>query len=341
MTENSLLNVAVIGLGVGEQHARTYANEGTCHLKWLHDLDRDRAETLANQLEATDIAENEDEIFDDDEVDIVSIASYDDDHCDQVIKGLKAKKNLFVEKPLCRTIDELKRIKVAWVEAGEPVLETNLVLRSAPLYLWLKAEISAGTFGDIYAIDGDYLYGRLHKITEGWRKEVDNYSVMSGGGIHMIDLMVWLTDSYPSSVSSVGNRISTEGSAFAFNDFMASTFRFPSGMNGRISANFGCVHRHHHVLRVFGTKATFIYDDRGARIHTTRDGNTHAKTLNIQPLPSTKGALISNFIENVQQNKHASNQVRAAVQHNIDVVSVVAAADIAVNSNQEEAIIYV
>jgi len=235
----------------------------------------------------------------------------------------------------------LKRIKTAWVKAGEPVLETNLVLRSAPLYLWLKAEIAAGAFGDIYAIDGDYLYGRLHKITGGWRKEVDNYSVMSGGGIHMIDLMVWLTGSYPTSVSSVGNRISTEGSAFAYNDFMASTFRFPSGMNGRISANYGCVHRHHHVLRVFGTKATFIYDDRGARMHTTRDANTNAKALNIQPLPSSKGALINNFIKNIQQKKHVKNQVRAAVQHNMDVVSIIAAADSAVNSNQEEAIIYV
>jgi predicted dehydrogenase len=67
------------------------------------------------------------------------------------------------------------------------------VLRAAPLYLWLQQEVKRGSFGEIYAFNGDYLYGRLHKITMGWRKEVSNYSVMLGGGIHLVDLMVWLT----------------------------------------------------------------------------------------------------------------------------------------------------
>ena len=257
------------------------------------------------------------------------------------MKGLAAGKSLFVEKPLCRTIEELKAIKTAWTEAGRPPLETNLVLRSAPLYVWLKEEIAAGTLGDIYAIDGDYLYGRLHKITEGWRKNVDNYSVMSGGGIHIIDLMVWLTGQCPSFVSSVGNRIATEGTRFQSNDYMASTFRFPSGMNARITANFGCVHRHHHVLRVFGTKATFIYDDQGPRLHTDRDEAVRATNIEFDPLPASKGSLIPDFIKTILSENRHDEDMRAAVQHNINVVSIVAAADYAANSNQEESIYYV
>ena len=50
-----------------------------------------------------------------------------------------------------------------------------------------------GVFGRIYAFEGDYLYGRMFKITNGWRRNIPDYSVMTGGGIHLIDLFLWLT----------------------------------------------------------------------------------------------------------------------------------------------------
>ena len=43
----------------------------------------------------------------------------------------------------------------------------------------------------------DYLYGRLQKITDDWRSRVADYSVMLGGGVHMVDLMLWLTGQRP------------------------------------------------------------------------------------------------------------------------------------------------
>src|SRR5262249_50292734 len=147
----------------------------------------------------------------------------------------------------------------------------NLVLRAAPLYCWLRDTIAAGELGELYAFDGDYLYGRLEKITDGWRGEVDGYSVLQGGGVHLVDLMLWLTGQRPATVNAVGNRIATRGTRFRYDDFVAATYRFESGLIGRITANFGCVHRHQHVVRVFGTKGTFIHDDRGARLHSTRE----------------------------------------------------------------------
>jgi hypothetical protein len=35
---------------------------------------------------------------------------------------------------------------------------------------------------------------------------------MQGGGVHLVDLMTWLTGQYPGHVAAVGNRICTEGS---------------------------------------------------------------------------------------------------------------------------------
>jgi len=317
------LGVAVVGLGVGEQHALAYAAHSGCDLRWLFDASVDTAEAVRARVGTGAIASSFDTLCADPDVSIISIASYDDDHFDQVVKALHAGKHVFVEKPLCRTGAELEAVRQAWHAGGKPHLASNLVLRAAPLYLWLKAQVESGAFGDIYAIDGDYLYGRLTKITEGWRKDVDDYSVMEGGGIHLIDLMMLVAGERPNRVHTVGNRIATAGSDFQYDDFQAATFTFPSGLVGRISANFSCVHRHHHVLRVFGTKASFIYDDAGARLHTTRDEGTRAVAISEPPLPRGKGVLIPAFVEAIQCGADSTFGAR----REFDLVSVCAQSD--------------
>lgn len=324
----SRIGAAVIGLGVGEQHARAYASDPRVELRWVHDLDRRRAEALARELHAQ-VADGIDTILLDPAVSILSIASYDQDHAAQVIGGLEARRHCFVEKPLCRSADELLEIVRRWEAAGRPVLRSNLVLRAAPLFAWLKDAIAGGELGEVYAFDGDYLYGRLSKITEGWRSNVIDYSVMAGGGIHLIDLMLWLTGERPSRVSAVGGRVVTRGTAFRYDDLACATFTFPSGLVGRISANFGVVHRHQHVVRVFGTRATFISDDQGARLHTGRDGADHVEPISLPSLPATKGVLIPAFVDAVLRGSDS------ATTHEFDLVRATIAADTARSSGQE------
>ena len=299
------LGVAVIGLGVGEQHARMFATLPTCAVRLLVDLDRPRAERLAAEFPGAEAGDAIDGAFERRDIDVVSIASFDDAHFDQVMRALSSSKHVFVEKPMCRTADELSQIRKALASRPALHLGSNLVLRGADLFRWLRQEIAAGNFGEIYAFDGDYLYGRLHKITEGWRREVDNYSVMLGGGIHMIDLMLWLTGQRPVSVRAVGNRISTRGTDFSHDDFRAATLTFASGMIGRITANFGCVHHHQHVVRIFGTRKTFVLDDAGARVMSARDPLERGlpvpkpESLPLAAKPAHKGALIPAFVESI------------------------------------------
>lgn len=262
-SSTDLIGVATVGLGVGEQHAIAFANLPQCRLLWLFDRDEHRAEQVARQFGGVSVARTYDSILSDPLVGLVSIASYDDAHFAQVVAALAARKHVFVEKPLCRSLPELRSIKDAWSQSEGRHVVSNLVLRAAPLYRWLREAILSGELGDVYAFDGDYLYGRLEKLTQGWRRDVENYSVMQGGGVHLVDLMMWLTGQRPVTATAVANRFCTAGTAFRYHDFAAATFTFPSGLIGRITANFGCVHRHQHVLRVFGTKATFICDDAG------------------------------------------------------------------------------
>ena len=317
------LGIGVIGLGVGAAHARAYAADGRCELRWLHDLDRNKAAGLAAELGVGAVASSYEQVLEDPAVGVVSIASFDDAHFGQVLAALRAGKHVFVEKPLCRTQEEVETLRSTWRECGRPQLASNLVLRAAPLYRWLRDERIAGRLGTAYAFDGDYLYGRLHKITEEWRKDVVDYSVMLGGGVHLVDLMLWITGERPTSVTAVGNRISTEETAFRYLDHVAATFRFPSGLVGRITANFGSVHPHQHVVRVFATGASIIYDDQGPRRYATRDPARPPELLELAALPAGKGDLIPAFVDGIV----AGLDTTAATEHEFAVISACAAAD--------------
>src|SRR5438128_10791127 len=111
------LGAAVLGLGVGEQHARAYARADGCVLRWLHDLDRGKAQRLAIEL-STEAANSYEQLLTDEGVDIVSIATFDDAHAGHVAEALRARKHVFVEKPLCRSREEAKTIKDLWLASG-------------------------------------------------------------------------------------------------------------------------------------------------------------------------------------------------------------------------------
>jgi predicted dehydrogenase len=321
---NDELRVGVIGLGIGTQHLTGYWRNPHCRVVVACDRDQGKLSEIRERYPRIRTVVCADDVLDDPDIDVVSIASHDDDHFDQLCKALDNGKHVFVEKPLCQSLEQLEVVKNKWLQHKNSVkIKSNLVLRGAPLYVWAKQQVASGELGDVYAFDGDYLYGRLPKITTGWRAEVNDYSVMEGGGIHLIDLMIWLTQQRPRTILTVGNRICTKGTSFRYNDYVAATMTFDSGMIGRVTANFGCVHGHQHVVRLYGTKGTILYDDQGARHQTVRDPAPPAKPVNHDPLPATKYILIDQFVDAILQDADMSCET----QLDFDVMSVCIASD--------------
>ncbi len=296
------LQVGVVGLGVGEQHARMVASLPNASLSWVCDLDAVRADALARELGAS-VVPSFDALLSNPECDVVVLATFDDQHADQVVRALSAGKHVFCEKPLCRTAEELKRIRTVHASARKS-LAVNLVLRSSPLFSWLFDACRSGELGTIYSVDAEYWYGRLDKITQGWRSSVPDYSVIAGGGVHVIDLMLGVLGEFPNAVTSIGNRIVTKDTMFQYPDFVASIFEFPSDVIGRVTANFGCVHKHQHVLRIFGDRGTFLFDDQGARIYRERDPGGPAERPSLSAAPPGKGALLPSFLADVHAGSY-------------------------------------
>ena len=332
------LKTGVIGLGVGEQHVKAYLRNPHCTVRRVCDLSEEKLAEAQKNFFGIPVTKHSRDVISDPDIDLISVASYDDAHFNQTLEALAEQKHVFVEKPLCQSLDQARKIKHAWkTQKGSRYLGCNLVLREAPLYKWLREEIRRGTFGSLFGFDGEYLYGRLNKITDGWRKDVPGYSVMEGGGIHMIDLMLWLTGQRPLSVFSAGNRICSEGTAFQYEDFVTSIMQFDSGMIGRITANFGCVHRHQHVVRIYGTKATFLSDDAGPRMYHRRDPEDPAQVIDLSPLPKTKGDLIPGFVSAILTKKDITDETQMI----FDGISICSASDRALQKHKQETIHYI
>jgi predicted dehydrogenase len=293
------LRAGIIGLGVGERHIAGYRSHPDCAVAAVADFDpakRDAARRAYPDLRVHDSA---DALLDDRDVDVVSIASYDEDHAAQVLRALAAGKHVFVEKPLCQTESELAAIRAALARRPELRLSSNLILRRTPRFRALKSRIASGEFGRLFHIESDYNYGRIHKIVEGWRGRQDFYSVMLGGGVHVVDLVTWLAGERVAEVAAFGNRIATAGTGFRFDDMVVAILRFENGLVGKVAANFACVFPHFHRLLVYGTEATFENGFARGRIWRSRDRDVEPLALD-EAYPGTgKGDLIPPFIDTI------------------------------------------
>jgi predicted dehydrogenase len=292
------LGVGIIGLGVGEQHIEGVLRKNDCEVTLLCDFDLSKRNLAKQKYPEIKIVESAEDLIQDPAVDVVSIASYDNFHFDQVEMSLRLGKHVFVEKPLCLHVHEALKIRSLLEENPVLRLSSNLILRRSPRFQYLKDLILKNELGRLYHIEGSYLYGRLSKLTEGWRGKIDYYSVVLGGAVHIIDLILWLTNEKAVEVTAYGNRICTDNSQFHHPDFVSSLIKFESGLIATVSANFGCVLPHHHALNIYGTKGTFL-NEKTAKLFKSADPSAPPQLIDI-PYPGVrKGELLENFLSSL------------------------------------------
>jgi predicted dehydrogenase len=333
--KNKKLNISVIGLGVGYAHAKAIKKEKNLNLLSIFDVNKQKSKKLSKILNC-DYKRKFEDIFENKELDGVVIASPDDKHCEQIITSIKNSKSFFCEKPFCNNYDELIKIKKVLEIKKNTSFESNLILRTVPVYKWLKDKIKKGYFGEIYSIEGSYLYGRSEKITKGWRGKAKNYSGMNGGGIHMIDLVCWLLNKKPKEVYSYGNKICFQKFNYRFMDFENSIFYFDKDLTASINVHLGCIHKHHHILKIYGTKKTFIYDDKGARLITSKNPKSKILNLKYKTLPTDKTKIMKDFFLDLLKNNFNKNKMKET----FDLIKIIDAGKRSLNNKKKIKINY-
>ncbi len=113
---NEKIGVAIIGTGGrGAAHTKAFASRDDCEIRYLCDADISRARglvgsVLQHQKAAPKTVQDMRAIFEDDSVDVVSIASCNHWHALASIWAMQAGKDVYVEKPVSHNVSEGRRM---------------------------------------------------------------------------------------------------------------------------------------------------------------------------------------------------------------------------------------
>ena len=297
----NVMKAGVIGLGVGAHHFRALNSHGNCQVVAISDFSKSKSKALVDRHPDIVVVENFVEMLKCDSIELVSIASYDQYHYEQIIRAIEHQKHVFVEKPLCQKFEETQHVRDLLESNPKIALSMNMVLRTCPLFQKVREEIQMKMYGEVFYLESDYLWGRIHKLTTGWRRELVDYSIILGAAIHVIDLSMWLLGERPDEVHAFGNNIATRTTEFQVNSFSVMLIKFPSGVVAKVSGNGGCVHPHFHSLKVFGSEKT-VYHDLSATNTFSRKGMEVETQYMEEAYPGKefRGEVVTSFVDSIQ-----------------------------------------
>ncbi|MDV2684262.1 Gfo/Idh/MocA family oxidoreductase [Alkalihalophilus lindianensis] len=198
------LRVCVIGTGsISDMHFQSYANNPNTVLYGVYSSSRKRAEEKAKKYGITHIYKTLEEVYQDLNVDAISICTWNNTHADISINALKSSKHVLVEKPLSISVEEALKVQEATMKYNK-TLQVGFVRRFATNTKVLKSFIDSGALGQVYYAKASCL--RRIGNPGGWFADKER----SGGGpvidlgIHLIDLC-WYLMGRPKVKSITGN----------------------------------------------------------------------------------------------------------------------------------------
>ena len=314
------IKAAVIGMGIGSKHLQAIDNYKKSSVKIICEKDKKKILLLKKQYPKKIITSDENEIFKDKSINLVSIASYDNYHFAQVVKSIKSNKNIIIEKPMCLSIQQLKKISKL-LKSKKIKITSNLVLRVNSIFENFKKKIDKKS---IFYVEADYLWGRLEKLN-GWRSKIKDYSITLGAGIHMIDIVMWLLNLKPKYVTSFGNNVATKNSKFKKKSLAIYIFEFPKNILVKISANAAGTYSHFHEIKIFQKNSTLVHNYNGSYNFKKVGKKTKFIKINSNyPDKKNRKKLIQNFIDSLI-NKN--NKKIITLKEQIDLMTICFAAD--------------
>lgn len=326
-------NAAIIGTGIGMKHFNAINAYKNSEVTVIFEKNSNKLKKLKKKFPKIVFAKNENEIFENENINVVSIASYDDHHYRQIVKGIKNNKHLIIEKPICLTFEQLKKIKKL-LDKSEVQITSNLVLRVNSLFKNIQKILKKDK---IFYLELDYIWGRRAKFS-GWRSQIKDYSFTLGAAVHVFDLLLWFVGKKPISIIATGNDIITKKTNFKKKSFIVYILKFHDGLIAKISANGCAIYNHFHEVKIFQKNKTIISDINGAKIVYKKNKKNFIKKMNFSyPDKQNRKNLIIDFLDSLSKRKYNHIISRNDI---FDAMCICFAADKSLEKNKEVIIKY-
>ena len=194
------------------------------------------------------------ELIADPEVELIAIANRTTDHLSTTLLALKSGKDVFLEKPICETYEEAKKIRAAARKAkGTLYIRHNRRFESG--FVHVREIIDSGILGDVYEI-------KLARHSFSRRNDWQTLKSCGGGqlnnwGPHIVDHALQFLDGKVKEVWSSLNLIAAVGDA---EDHLKIIITGKSGCIVDVEISGG-VALASPVYAVYGTRGSLISED--------------------------------------------------------------------------------
>ena len=218
------LGVALIGAGnlARWAHLPALQRNADVTLRYIHSASGVRGKSYGTRFKAAYCTTDYNQVLQDKDVDLVFITSRNQQHAQQTLEALRAGKHVFVEKPMALTEQECREIYAAATERGLHVA-VGFNRRFAPYYVEVKKSLAKRRSPVVIhcrmnspGISGSY-----------WMADPAIGGAILGEACHFVDLMYWLLEAEPLSVSAY-TLPSGKQDPIGENN-MVSIFRFADG----------------------------------------------------------------------------------------------------------------
>jgi len=255
------LGVMVVGPGwVAGQHLMSYAKDPRTEIRviaGMPGIDKDEAQAKAYMeqygFEAECTTDDENALQRDD-IDIVGVCTINFLHYEQTVAALEAGKNVLTEKPLCFTMDEVKRLAKLTNEKGATT-HVGHVARyySAVRGLWQMVH-HKNMIGKVFYAESDY----WHEIIGPWKvvPKTGGSSLLMGG-CHSVDMVRWMIGEDREIDEVFGYTVPKHWrDDFEYDPTIALLMKYKDGAVGKVACSLECNMPYVFHIQVLGTEGT-------------------------------------------------------------------------------------
>ncbi len=189
---NDRITIGVIGVGGrGSGDARSFAAVGeknnSCQIVAVADTYQRRV-NKNKELHKCDGYLDYREILNRKDIDAVVVATPDHWHARVALEAMDNGKDVYLEKPMCHTIDEARQLVATVKETGR-VLQVGSQTTSADQWWKAKKAIADGMIGKMIMSQGSY---HRNSVEGEWNYPIDAAAGPEGKGEDYIDWKMWL-----------------------------------------------------------------------------------------------------------------------------------------------------
>lgn len=147
--EDKEIRFGEIGVGYwGGNLVRNLVQMGSTDMRLVADTDRGRLDHIESLYPSVNTTTKTDDIFDNDEIDAVAIATPVSTHFELASRALESGKHVFVEKPMTSTAKEARAL-VDLAKKNNKICMVGHTFLYTPAVEWIKNAVDSGLFGKV------------------------------------------------------------------------------------------------------------------------------------------------------------------------------------------------